>query len=67
MNRTEIEQRVTDFQWVFGTEQGKRVLNDLEKICYGNSSTYKSGDNIYINEGKRQVLLYIQKWMNKKI
>ena len=50
-----------DYKKVFGTEEGKRVLSDLEKIGFFNTTTYNN-DAIAMafNEGNRAFLLHIK-------
>ena len=59
----EIKQLVMDYQGTFGTPEGKRVLEDLEKQCYANALTFVPGspDGTAFNEGKRYVILHIQR------
>jgi hypothetical protein len=50
-----------DYRKVFSTEEGKRVLKDLEKIGFFNTTTFNN-DAIAMafNEGNRAFLLHIK-------
>lgn len=53
--------RSNDYKQTFGTEYGKKVLQDLMGICNYNSSTFVKNDpqeSAYL-EGHRRVLLHI--------
>ena len=63
-----IEQLKKDYKIIFNTDEGKRVLNDLEKRCHEFVSTF-SKDNSYETaflEGQRSVLIFIKAMINKK-
>ncbi len=55
--------RAEAYKAMFGSEAGKYVLYDLAKICNAYSSSHVSGDPIQtaLNEGKREVYLYIMR------
>ena len=51
-----------NYRFIFNTEEGKRVLSDLEKRCHYNATTNVRGDShesAYM-EGQRSVLLFIK-------
>ena len=49
------------YQNVFESESGKKVLADLERRCFYNTTTFSQNSNTTIfNEGKRSVLLHIK-------
>ena len=52
-----------DFKYVFGTEEGKRVLAYICKIGYVNVTTFNplSPEKTLFNEGSRQLALTILK------
>jgi hypothetical protein len=63
-----IEQLKKDYKIIFNTDEGKRVLNDLEKRCHEFVSTF-SKDNSYETaflEGQRSVLIFIKAMITKK-
>lgn len=59
--RGEQAQRVIDYQAVFGTEQGQRVLIDLMRAGHIDVTTYISGqtENSLVREGERRMVLRI--------
>jgi hypothetical protein len=51
-----------NYRFIFNTEEGKRVLSDLEKRCHYHATTNVKGDShesAYM-EGQRSVLLFIK-------
>ena len=53
---------IEDYKIVFGSENGKRVLSDLEKRCHEFVTTHQKGDSpesAYL-EGQRSVLIFIK-------
>jgi hypothetical protein len=51
-----------NYKFIFNTEEGKRVLSDLEKRCHYYATTNVKGDShesAYM-EGQRSVLLFIK-------
>ena len=63
MTKDDIKQLVMDYKGTFGSEEGKRVLIDLAKQCYADALTFVPGspDGTAFNEGKRYVILHIQR------
>ena len=64
----EIKQLREIYKIVFGSDQGKRVMEDLEKRCHFWSTTNIKGDShesAYM-EGQRSVLLFIKSMLQKK-
>ena len=60
-----ITQRVRDFNDVFGSQQGKRVLMHLERFCLKNGCTYvPDSDKSIFNQGARAVILEIDHWID---
>lgn len=57
------KQDVADFKKTFNTDCGKRVLDRLKKF-----GRYEDplGEDIYRNEGKREVVLYIMRHLNER-
>lgn len=47
-----------DYADIFDTPIGKRVMTDLEQVCFYRNTT--SGEYIQHNEGMRTALLYIK-------
>ena len=51
-----------NYKFIFNTEEGKKVLADLEKRCHYHSTTNVKGDShesAYM-EGQRSVILFIK-------
>jgi hypothetical protein len=54
------EQLRKDYQTVFNSEEGQRVLEDLKKTCFFYSSTIDSTPHVMgFNEGQRTAMLHI--------
>jgi hypothetical protein len=64
-----INQIVTDYKTTFGTENGARVLIDLQNRCHMFNTTNVKGDahESAFNEGQRAAILFITQMMNRKI
>jgi hypothetical protein len=62
-HKVKREQKKTDFQTVFLSEHGKRVMKELEKFCFFESITTVPNDPFLsvFNDGRRSVILYIRK------
>ena len=57
-----------DYKITFNSEQGQRVLNDLEKRCHEFVTTF-SKDNSHETaflEGQRSILLFIKAMLKSK-
>ena len=56
------------YQITFGSNEGKKVLDDLGRRCFVNSTAYVPGDAhaSHVNEGTRSVYLFIQNMINHK-
>ncbi len=63
-----IKQLHQDYKFVFGSEEGQRVLEDLKKRCFFNSSTFVSDNQneTVLREGQRSVVLFIDNILNTK-
>jgi len=72
MDRTPRD-RYGDYIDTFSSLPGKRVLADLIRFCHGDLTTAVMSDvdgkidpyYTVLNEGKRQVLLYIRQYMKE--
>ena len=63
-----IEGLKINYKTIFNTDEGKRVLVDLEKRCHYHSTTNVKGDShesAYM-EGQRSVLLFIKSMLQKE-
>ena len=57
----DLEQKKNDYLAVFTTGEGKRVLADLENMCFINRSTFSPArDRTILNEGMRYVVVHIK-------
>ena len=63
-----IEQLRNDYKIVFGSDEAKSVMDDLEKRCFYNVTTFAKGDTneTAFFEGQRTVLLFIKSMINHK-
>jgi hypothetical protein len=61
MSEYSPEQKRIDYRYVFATESGRRIFDDLMVFCKFLNPVHVSGDPIEtaINEGKRNTFLYI--------
>ena len=63
-----LKQLQNDYKTVFNSDEGKRVLADLEKRCHFLTTTNIKGDShesAYM-EGQRSVLLFIKQMLQTK-
>ena len=68
MTEKDLKQLQVDYQTVFKSEAGERVLDDLKKICSFHTTTHIKGDSheSAFLEGTRSVVLFINNMLNKK-
>ena len=59
---------IKQYKTVFGSNDGKMVMNDLEKRCFYNVTTFSKGDTNETSfyEGHRNVLLFIKSMIKHK-
>jgi len=63
-----IEQLRNDYKIVFGSDEGKRVLEDISIRCHESSTTF-SKDNSHETaflEGQRSISLFIRAMLKSK-
>jgi hypothetical protein len=63
-----LQELQTDYKTVFNSDEGIRVMSDLEKRCHFMTTTNIKGDShesAYM-EGQRSVLLFIKSMLQKK-
>ena len=63
-----IKQLQIDYKSIFNSDEGSRVMADLEKRCHYHSTTNVKGDShesAYL-EGQRSVLLFIKSMLRKE-
>ena len=63
-----IEQLIKDYQIIFGTDEGKRVLEDLKKRSHFYSTSHVKGDSheSAFYEGQRSLVVFIENLLNQK-
>ena len=63
-----LQELQTDYKTIFNSDEGKRVMSDLEKRCHFMTTTNIKGDShesAYM-EGQRSVLLFIKQMLLTK-
>ena len=63
-----LQELQTDYKTVFNSDEGIRVMSDLEKRCHFMTTTNIKGDShesAYMG-GQRSVLLFIKSMLQKK-
>ena len=63
-----LQELQTNYKTIFNTDEGKKVLADLEKRCHYHSTTNVKGDShesAYM-EGQRSILLFIKSMLQKE-
>ena len=67
-NVVELKQKREDYKKTFATEEGKRVLQDLERVCMFRATTFsKDAMTMAFQEGLRTVYLHITTLMEMDI
>ena len=63
-----LKDLVNNYKTVFGSDEGKNVMSDLEKRCFYNATTFSkdSSNETAYYEGQRSVLLFIKAMINKE-
>lgn len=63
-----IIQKKKDYLSTFSSEAGKKVLADLENLCYVNKTTFSEiKGRTLLNEGMRFVVVHIKNMMKMNI
>ena len=67
-NNKKIKELIQHYKTVFGSDEGKQVIADLEKRCHYNVSTFSkdNANETAFFEGQRSVLLFIKAMILKK-
>ena len=63
-----LQQLIKDYKIIFGSDEGKRVLDDLKKRSHFFSTTHVKGDShetAYF-EGQRSLVVFIESLINHK-
>ena len=63
-----IKDLFKNYKATFGSDDGKSVMEDLEKRCFYNTSTFSRNEpnETAFFEGQRTVLLFIKSMINHK-
>ena len=63
-----IAQLIKDYKFVFSSDEGNRVLDDLQRRCFYTSSTFvpDNANETFVREGQRSVVLHINNFLNTK-
>jgi len=69
MNNEDLKQLAVAYKQVFESDNGQKVLEDLEKRCSFYTTTHIKGDSYEsaFLEGTRSVVLFIKNMLNKKL
>ena len=61
-------QLIKNYKFVFGSDEGKQILDDLSKRCHEFVTTHdkQSSTESAFLEGQRSVLIFIKNMVNKK-
>ena len=65
---SKLEKLISDYKFVFKSDEGINVLSDLEKRCHEFVTTHdksNSHETAFL-EGQRSVLIFIKNMVNKK-
>ena len=67
-NNQKIKDLIKQYKTIFKSDDGKMVMDDLEKRCFYNVTTFAKGDTneTAFYEGQRTVLLFIKSMINHK-
>ena len=69
MDKNDLKQLNIAYKQVFNSDNGKKVLEDLEKRCSYHTTTHIKGDSheSAFLEGTRSVILFIKNILTKKL
>ena len=61
-------QLIKDYKITFGSDEGKRVLDDLKKRCHFHNTTHVKGDSHEraFYEGQRSIVVFMENLINQK-
>ena len=67
-NNKELLKLIKNYKICFSSEEGKKVISDLEKRCHEFVTTHdkQSATESAFLEGQRSVLIFIKNMINKK-
>ena len=63
-----LSELIKDYQFIFNTDEGKRVLDDLKKRSHFYSTTHVKGDSheSAFYEGQRSLVVFMESLINHK-
>ena len=63
-----IKDLIKNYKTTFGSDDGKAVMDDLEKRCFYHTSTFSRNEpnETAFFEGQRTILLFIKSMINHK-
>ena len=63
-----LAELIKDYQFIFNTDEGKRVLDDLKKRSHFFNTTHVKGDSheSAFYEGQRSLVVFIESLLNQK-
>ena len=63
-----IKELIKNYKTIFGSDDDKAVMDDLEKRCFYNTSTFSRNEpnETAFFEGQRTILLFIKSMINHK-
>ena len=69
MDKNDLKQLTIAYKQIFNSDNGKKVLEDLEKRCSYHTTTHIKGDSheSAFLEGTRSVVLFIKNMLTKKL
>ena len=69
MDKNDLKQLTIAYKQIFNSDNGKKVLEDLEKRCSYHTTTHIKGDSheSAFLEGARSVILFIKNILTKKL
>ena len=67
-NNSNLEKLIKDYKICFGSDEGKRILDDLAKRCHEFVTTHdkQSATESAFLEGQRSVFIFLNNMVNKK-
>ena len=67
-NNKEILKLIKNYKICFSSDEGKKVISDLEKRCHEFVTTHdkQSATESAVLEGQRSVLIFIKNMINKE-
>jgi len=69
VDKNDLKQLTIAYKQIFNSDNGKKVLEDLEKRCSYHTTTHIKGDShesAYL-EGARSVVLFVKNMLTKKL